>query len=114
SGAAIAVDGRAEQAELAQLVHDLAVELLMPVGEKHARHQLVLGVAASRVAHQPLFLGELFFQEQRILPDELGLGTVAGGTHLTLPVNSISYFDRARISTKRRVPERGRPVSCLT
>src|SRR4029453_9420025 len=56
AGAAIAVDGGAEQAELAQLVHDRAVEALVPVGFEHARHELVLRILARGVPPQALIL----------------------------------------------------------
>ncbi len=81
AGAAIPVDGGAEEAELAELIHDFAVEALMPVGRYDPRHQLVLGIAARGVADQPLFLAQLRVELQRVFPLELGFGGVSGGTH---------------------------------
>ena len=80
-GAAVFLgQGRAQQAERAELVHDLAVELLVPVGLQHARHQLVLAVVAGRVADRDLLLGELVVEEERVLPVErLGIGADALG-----------------------------------
>ena len=91
AGAAVAVDGRTEQSELAHLGHDLAVEVLVPVGLDHARHQLVLGIGAGAVAHHALFLGKLVFKQQRIFPLEAGGGPFAAGFPGHLP----SSLDRA-------------------
>src|SRR5262249_30418109 len=49
AGAAIAVDGRAEEPQRAHLIHDLAVEALMPIGLEHPRHQLFLAEIAGAV-----------------------------------------------------------------
>ena len=70
AGAAIALDGRAEQAELAHLRHDRAVEALVPIGLEYARHQLFLAVGAGGVAQHALVLRELVVEEKRILPIE--------------------------------------------
>src|SRR5580704_8613964 len=80
-GAAVFLGQRgAEQAERAHLVHDLAMEFLVPVGLQHARHQLVLAVIARDVADRDLLLAELVVEEERILPVErLGIGTDALG-----------------------------------
>ena len=57
-GAAIFVrNGRAEEAELAHLGHDLAVEPLVEIGGGHARLQLRLRIALGRVADDPLLIG---------------------------------------------------------
>ncbi len=76
SGAAVSLDGRAEQPELAHLVEDVAVEAFVAVGFEYPRHELVEGIAVGGLAHQPLFLAELLFEQQRIVPLELrsGLG----------------------------------------
>src|SRR5690606_30604591 len=77
------VDGGAEQAEGAELGHDLAVESLVPIGLEHARHQLVLSVFARRVAHHTLVLAELVVEQKRVIPLEYrlagGLGRSRGG-----------------------------------
>src|SRR5262249_19244386 len=76
----IAVDGGAQEAEFAQLVHDLAVELLMPVGFQHPGHELVLGVVARGVAHHALLFRELILEQERVFPMEIGL-LVRFGVH---------------------------------
>jgi hypothetical protein len=50
---------RAEEAELAHLVHDLAVEVLVAIGLKHPRQQLLLAVVVGRIADEPLLLAQL-------------------------------------------------------
>ena len=71
AGAAVTVDGRAEKAERAHLVHDLAIKVLAPVGFDDARQQLVLAIGAGAVAHHALVLAELILEQQRIGPIEL-------------------------------------------
>src|SRR5205814_9087781 len=67
-------------AERAHLVHDLAIELLVPVGLDDARHQFVLAVVARSIADRDLLLGELIVEEERVLPVErLGVGGDASG-----------------------------------
>ena len=80
-GAAVFLgQGGAQQAKRAELVHDLAIELLVAVGLQHARHQLVLAVVAGRIADRDLLLGELVVEEERVLPVErLGIGADALG-----------------------------------
>ena len=63
-------DGRAEQAELAHLAHDLAVEPLVEIGGGHARLQLLLRIALGRVADEPLLVGQLVIEVERVLPVE--------------------------------------------
>ena len=71
AGAAIFVrDGRAEQAELAHLAHDLAVETLVEIGAGDARLELVLRIALGGVADQPLLVAQLVIEIERILPVE--------------------------------------------
>ena len=65
--------GGPQEAEGAELVHDLAVELLVPVGLQHPCHELVLAVVAGNVADRDLVLGQLVVEEERVLPIE-GLG----------------------------------------
>lgn len=70
AGAAVAVDGGAQHAELAHLVEDLAVELLVTVGEGDAGQQLLLAVVGHLVADGTLLLGELGLEVERISPVE--------------------------------------------
>ena len=78
AGAAIFVrDGRAEQAELAHLAHDLAVETLVEIGRGHARLQLLLRIAFGRVADEPLLVGQLVIEIERIRPVERQDGRLA-------------------------------------
>src|SRR5262249_2007701 len=65
--------GRPEQAERAHVGDDGAIEALLAIVHEHAREQLVLGIAARGVAHHALFLGELAFEVERILPVERGV-----------------------------------------
>ena len=62
-GAAIALDGRAEQPQLPHLGHDLAVETLVPVSLQDARHQPILAVGPRGVAQHALFLAELVLEQ---------------------------------------------------
>ena len=48
---------------------------------EHPRRELPLAVVVRRVAHHALVLGELLLEEQRVLPDELGLGFAVGSVH---------------------------------
>ena len=74
AGAAIFLgDGRAEQAQFTQLVHDLAMEQLVPVRFQHPRHQLVLAIGVGRIANHPLLIAELIVQQKRIVPLEFRL-----------------------------------------
>ena len=91
AGAAMAANGRAQQAEGAHLVHDLAVEALVPVRLHDARQQFLPGVGAGAVAHQPLILAELIVEQERIVPLEerlragrRGLGGRGGLAHDSL------------------------------
>ena len=71
AGAAIWLrDGRAEQTERAHLAHDRRIVVLVAIGLEHARKQLFLGVVARGVAHHALFLGQLAFEVERIVPVE--------------------------------------------
>ena len=71
AGAAVGLgDGRAEEAEGAHLAHDRRIVLLVAKGMEHAREQLFLGVIARGVAHHALFLGQLAFEVERIVPAE--------------------------------------------
>ena len=46
---------------------------LLAIGVEHARHQLVLRIVARGVAHHALFLGQLAFEIERVLPVEVGV-----------------------------------------
>jgi 3'-phosphoadenosine 5'-phosphosulfate sulfotransferase (PAPS reductase)/FAD synthetase len=71
SGAAIFVgDRRAEQPQRAHLAHDLAVEPFLHISGGHARLQLLLGIALRRVADEPLLVGQLVIEIERVLPVE--------------------------------------------
>ncbi len=59
-------------------------KLLVPVGLEHAGHQLVLGIAARRVADQPLFFAELGVEEEGVFPLELGLGGCGRNSYAVL------------------------------
>ncbi len=70
-GAAIFFRQRdADQAKLAHLVEDLAVGLLFEIGLDDARLQLVLRIGARGVADHALVFGELFVEQERIVPLE--------------------------------------------
>jgi len=71
--------GRADQPERAHLAHDLAVEALLAIGLQHARKQLLLRVAARRVAHHAFFFRKLALEVERILPVEVGILQRDGG-----------------------------------
>ena len=70
-------DGRAEQAELAHLAHDLAVEILVEIGLGDARLQLLLRIGFRRVADHALLVGELVVEVERIGPVERQDGRLA-------------------------------------
>ena len=61
----------AKESQLAVLLHNLEVEVLLVVRFAHAGHQLVLGELASHVLDHDLFLGQLVIQIERILVVEL-------------------------------------------
>ena len=73
AGAAVALDGRAEQAELAHLVEDAALDQLVAIRLEDARHQAFLRVLAGGGPDQPLVVGELLLEEERVVPGERGL-----------------------------------------
>jgi hypothetical protein len=75
AGAAVALDRRAEEAERAHLVEDLAVELLVAECLAHARLQLFLAIVARAVAHHAFLFGELVLEEKGVVPLE-------GGSHV--------------------------------
>ncbi len=73
------MQGGAQQAQRAHLVHDLAVEMLMPVRVTHPRQQALLAVVARGFAHQALFVTELRFQQQRVFPLKTGFAHLGFG-----------------------------------
>ena len=80
AGAAVILRQRdAEQPELAHLVEDRAVGLLLAVGLDDARQQLLLRVGARAVADHALVVGELIVEQERVVPPERsGRGGVFG------------------------------------
>ena len=71
AGAAIFFrDGRAEEAERAHLAHDRRIVALVAERLEHARKQLLLRIVARGVAHHALFLGQLAFKIERVVPLE--------------------------------------------
>src|SRR5207248_2293808 len=72
-GAAVVLrNGRAEHAEPAHFAHDGGIKRAVAIGGEHARKQFLLGVIARGVAHHALFLGQLAFEVERIVPFECG------------------------------------------
>ena len=74
----MAVDRRAEQPERAHFADDLALDQLQPIGLADPRHQLLLRVVARGRLDQPLVLGQLLVETERVVPYELGLGGCGG------------------------------------
>ena len=76
-GAAVAFrQGGAEQPQFAELVHDPAVEPLMPERVQHSGLQLILAILARRLLHHPLVLAELAVEQERIVPLERRMGVL--------------------------------------
>ncbi|MCY1292624.1 hypothetical protein D9M70_418590 [compost metagenome] len=73
-------DGHAEQAELAHLAEDLRIGRFFAIGVDDARLQPVLRIGPRRVADHTFVLGQLIFEQERIIPLKLRL---AG--HVSLP-----------------------------
>ena len=111
AGAAILLgDGRAEQAEGAHLGHDLAVEAVLAERGQHPRLEPRLGVVARGVADEPLLLGQLVFEQQRVRPVEGRLSRPRlhrlNHRHARRPS---SWCPFARIITQPAARDRGRP-----
>ena len=71
AGAAVFLgDGRAKEAERAHLAHHRRIVALVAKRFEHARKQLLLRIVARGVAHHALFLGQLAFEIERIVPLE--------------------------------------------
>src|SRR5439155_2353137 len=70
--AAVSVQGRTEEAQLAHLQEDLAVESLVAVRLEDARHQLFLAVLARHVADASLVVRELLVEPEWVVPREPG------------------------------------------
>ena len=62
-----------EQAELAHLVEDAALDQLVAIRLEDAWHQALLRVLAGGGLDQPLVIGELLLEQERIVPRERGL-----------------------------------------
>ena len=88
SGAAVALERRAQESQRPHLGHDLTVEALVAMGLQDARHQLVLGVGPRAVANHALLLAELVLEDQGVIPLESGrcrfLGRLFGRGGLSL------------------------------
>ncbi len=56
----------AEEADLAHLVHDLAIEIFVAEAIAHAGQQLVGAIVARAVAHHAFFAGQLVFEQKRV------------------------------------------------
>jgi hypothetical protein len=96
--AAIAVDGRAEEAHLAHLAEDRGVGLLVVEGVLDPRHQLLLAILPGGIADHPFVLAELLLHQEGILPDEGGLGRLGrGGIAGGLSVHVLSLLYRPAI-----------------
>ena len=80
--AAVAFERRSEEAKGAHLRKDLAIEPFQPVREKNARHELVLAIGARGVPDHALFVIQLLFEQQRILPAKRRAGE--RGVHAVL------------------------------
>ena len=78
-GAAVAVQGGAEEAHGAHFGHDVAVVGFLAEGVQDAGLQLVLRVVVGGVADCPFFLGQLVVQAQRIVPVKGGELAFGGG-----------------------------------
>ena len=70
-------DGRPEHPERAHLGQDLTVEALVEIGRGNPRLQLLLRVALGGVADQPLLVGQLMIEIERVLPIERQDGRLA-------------------------------------
>jgi len=68
AGAAIALQGRAEQAQSPHLAQDRAVEVFVAMRLQHARHQPPLAVVARRIAQRALLGAQLLVEQQRVIP----------------------------------------------
>ena len=64
----------AEEAHVAHLVHDLAVEAFLAEGRFHPWHQLVLGKSPGRIADHPLLAAQVAFEVERVFPVERDFG----------------------------------------
>lgn len=71
-GGAVALHGAAQDPELAQLPHDLLVEVLIAIRFDHARQEPLPTVRAEVIPNQDLVLLQLRLQVERILPVEGG------------------------------------------
>ena len=91
AGAAVLLgDDDAEHVERAHLAEDRRLGLLVPEHLQHARGQLLLAVGAGGVAGQPLFVGELPIEQQRIGPVEPGVGLRRAAVVVAIPPTIVS------------------------
>ena len=90
-------DRRPQQPQLAHLVEDRTVGLLVPESLQHPRRQPLLAVAVGGVAHRALVVAELGVELQRVVPDEFG---VAG--HGGCPVSGLRGWQRWPRATRAR------------
>jgi len=72
AGAAVALNGRAQETHGARFVHDFAVELFMAGGHQHARLQLFLAEGMGGLLNSALVIAELLRQQKRVFPVEFG------------------------------------------
>jgi len=72
-------DGRAEQAQLAEFAHDLAVEPFVEIGRRHPREQLLLREAFGGIAHEAFLVAQLVIEVERVGPVERKDGRLAHG-----------------------------------
>ena len=63
-------DRHAQQTDFAHGGEDGGIRLLLRIGVDDPWQQPVLGEVTRRIADQPLVLGQLVFEEQRVLPVE--------------------------------------------
>src|SRR6185312_4666307 len=77
-----------DQTELAHLVEDVAVDLLLQIGLDDARQELVLRIGARGVADHALVLGELLVEQEWIVPLEARRGRLVLGLRTHAHENS--------------------------
>ena len=86
SGTAVLLrQGGAKETCRAHLVHDLAVEALVPIGFHHPRHQSIFCEIPRGIPYQPLFFGQLVVEQERVVPSE---GSTPSHRHSSVCVES--------------------------
>ena len=97
AGAAVALrQRRAEQAEFAELGHDLPVEALVAERLQHPRLELLLAILPRRLLYQPLLLGELAVEQEGIVPLEGRMGVLRDLGDLARRQGNVSWRARFR------------------